>query len=106
MTLDELITKVQQGGFSSSHVELARNGDGLWTAHFQVVEVVQDRTDPMAYYSVLDQPFFRSKAAGQALQQLVDWLCGKSIRQRALAGEATAGPWVDVPEDLEAPEVV
>lgn len=103
MTLDELIRKVQQGGFSSSHVELARNGDGLWTAHFQVVEVVQGRDGVLLG---VDQPFFRSKVAGNALQQLVDWLRGKSIRQRALGGDGIAGPWVAVPEDLEAPEVV
>lgn len=95
MTLDELIRKVPSGWRETAYVDLARYGDGAWTARFQLVEVARAGTD-----LVIEQPVFQSKEAENAMLYLVCWLRNKSIRR-----QGTRGPWVDVPMDLEAPEI-
>lgn len=101
MTLDELIVEVG-GPNSVPHVEICRHGNGLWTAYFQIIEVVLNRDDPMHPYPHAEQPFFEDKDALEALKKLITWLRGKSIRRRQV-GNGIPGPWVDVPQALEVP---
>lgn len=103
MTLQELTVKVGGSGTPNPKVHLMCNGDGSWSAYYQIIEVILNRDDPMAGYTHVEQPWFTDKQPSEAIKALVMWLRGKTIRERPVGWSAVGGEWVDVPKDLEVP---
>lgn len=94
MTFDELVHEVNTG-CGWSFLEICRK-DGRWNAYWQNVDIRGTMAETQ------EQPLFAFDTAAGALEMLIRWFRGKTVRHHApLSG--TPGQWVEVPADLEPP---